>query len=62
MHQVEKPTSNPIVPLHSYKTLIINKGYSHKEVQEDGAIVSIFKAAGLDEFNASTTITIVHEN
>lgn len=32
-------------PLHQLKGQLINKGYSYREVQEDGAVIVIFKAS-----------------
>lgn len=48
MNQPETVTPGVAAPLHQLKVHLINKGYSYREVQEDGAVIVIFKACAND--------------
>lgn len=40
--------SSVAAPLHELRGQLINKGYSYREVQEDGAVIAIYKASTTD--------------
>ncbi|HEY1112533.1 MAG TPA: hypothetical protein VGE66_03200 [Chitinophagaceae bacterium] len=48
MNQPETTVPGVAAPLHHLRGQLINKGYSYKEVQEDGAVIAIYKASATD--------------
>ena len=48
MNQPETMIPGVAAPLYQLRGQLINKGYSYREVQEDGAVIAIYKAAATD--------------
>lgn len=62
MNQPEKAVLSTTAPLQQCKGQLISKGYSYKEVKEANAVVSIFKASGIESKNELTSLPPITRN